>query len=521
MRSIGLVFKKQEMTIVSLREGIRDVFFEGYRIVPFMDFKAEEKEAAILHNLERFLKAHKGGKHNLFIALPRDSVLLRFLHMPLAVEEDLGKTLGYEMDRHTPFAADEVFYDYHIVQRFPENNMILVLLVTIKQETLEYYLDLLKKIKLAPRGIEITSTALFNVFQKAHAQPERLPDLSWLKRQPYFLPVAKRFPKVAALIKEPARQENRPGVNVLVEQLEKAYELNVAYDKGLYFSTIVPAEAAGPDDSREEQYFHDLYSRAMKSLITLPYSEATDAGVGVTLSGKEMTAGYLEQVPDDIRPQFSIMNRFPITVDSEHEGSINSILPLLSVPIGLALKGLKSVPLDINLIPPGRRPRKKRSKKKIGAAAAAVLFACLFVAYFIHDTRETERRLGVLNKQLLTMKQKVQSIEALQAKVEKIELYSTTIDTIRKKKMSKLDILAALTDVLPVDSWLTDFEFKSGQGAVKVSGFSVSASKLIPLLEESDIFEDVKFTSPITMDKREKKEKFKIEMKLSTKKETK
>jgi hypothetical protein len=69
---------------------------------------------------------------------------------------------------------------------------------------------------------------------------------------------------------------------------------------------------------------------------------------------------------------------------------------------------------------------------------------------------------------------------------------------------------------MPMDGWLSDFSYKVSDNKVKLSGYAVSASKLIPIFEESKLFENVKFTSPITTDRKSEKEKFRIEMTVSS-----
>lgn len=45
--------------------------------------------------------------------LLRGSILHRRVELPLAAAENLREVLGFEMDRHTPFNAEEVYFDYH------------------------------------------------------------------------------------------------------------------------------------------------------------------------------------------------------------------------------------------------------------------------------------------------------------------------------------------------------------------------------------------------------------------------
>ncbi|MEI6126546.1 MAG: PilN domain-containing protein [Pseudomonadota bacterium] len=515
MKSIGLVFRKDELVMVSLKQGISAIYLEGYRVLPLQDFKDEEKDEAVLHNLQRFLKIYKGGD-NLFIALPRDAVLVKFLHLPAAVEENLRATLGYELDKHTPFSFDEVYFDYHILKQIPESNLLYVMLITVKKEVVDYYLNLLKKIKIKPQGIEITTTALFNVFQKAQSAPEQrtaLPLPAGIKER-YVSSLARLVPQLAGLIKTPGDHALHPRINILVEYLDKNnYELAIADENSLYYSQVLPCAGQTGADS---QHFRELYANGAQGIINLPYSHTGDEHtLGFFLSGREMGKENLESISEDMRPHFSLMRELPVRLDKYKDEAIAAALPLIAVPVGLALKGLQGMACDINFIPQPLRPKRKRSKRKMLALAGIVLFCLAGTGFFVKSTLHMKSRLAVLNAEVGELKAQVQTIENLQKEAQKIEQFSAAIKSIRDNDISKLKLLEELTRIIPEDSWLTEFAYKADEKKVKLSGFAVSAAKLIPLLEESPVFDSVKFTSPITADKRTNKDRFRLEMNVS------
>ena len=51
------------------------------------------------------------------LLLPGDKVLAKSLSLPLAAEENLREVLAFEMDRQTPFTADQVYYDFTVTGR--------------------------------------------------------------------------------------------------------------------------------------------------------------------------------------------------------------------------------------------------------------------------------------------------------------------------------------------------------------------------------------------------------------------
>lgn len=113
------------------------------------------------------------------------------------------------------------------------------------------------------------------------------------------------------------------------------------------------------------------------------------------------------------------------------------------------------------------------------------------------------------------MKLKAMNVEKLRERAERIEASAVTTEKIKSSDPGKLKFLEELTLIIPMDGWLSDFSYTASGNKINLSGYAVSASKLIPILEESKLFENVKFTSPITTDRKTEKEKFRIEMKVS------
>ena len=63
------------------------------------------------------------------VLMPEGKVLTRPLVLPLAAEENLREVLGFEMDQHTPFQVDKVYYDFVVTGRDAERQELLVDLV--------------------------------------------------------------------------------------------------------------------------------------------------------------------------------------------------------------------------------------------------------------------------------------------------------------------------------------------------------------------------------------------------------
>jgi general secretion pathway protein L len=66
------------------------------------------------------------GAPRVAVALPARQVLRKQLVLPMAVEENLRRTLAYDLDRHTPFRPDQVYFDATVIGRDPVKKTIQV-----------------------------------------------------------------------------------------------------------------------------------------------------------------------------------------------------------------------------------------------------------------------------------------------------------------------------------------------------------------------------------------------------------
>ena len=71
------------------------------------------------------------------LCLTDEHVFSRSLVLPMAAEENLREVLSFEMDRHTPFSADQVYYDYLVEERSKEKGTLNVKVFVVLKEKLD------------------------------------------------------------------------------------------------------------------------------------------------------------------------------------------------------------------------------------------------------------------------------------------------------------------------------------------------------------------------------------------------
>ena len=88
------------------------------------------------------------------LQLPADLLLERDTILPLAAEADLDRVIAFEMDRLTPFGADELFWTCATIQRDTVRQRLHVRVTVVRRAQVEPILEALAQAGLAPVRIE-------------------------------------------------------------------------------------------------------------------------------------------------------------------------------------------------------------------------------------------------------------------------------------------------------------------------------------------------------------------------------
>ena len=123
-----------------------------------LDALSTEQDAHIQQQRVReLLIQHELTEVNRDLLLEESVVLRNEVVMPLATEANLRQALAYEMDRHTPFEADEVFYNWKVLNRDREAGQLHFELFATPREPVEAKIEVLNRLGLSPTGVDIAT----------------------------------------------------------------------------------------------------------------------------------------------------------------------------------------------------------------------------------------------------------------------------------------------------------------------------------------------------------------------------
>jgi general secretion pathway protein L len=115
-----------------------------------------EAPAASRTAFARSIRGIKLGKTEVVLELPAEQVLQRTVDLPLAAAENLREVLGFEMDRHTPFKAEDVAFDYRVVSADRQTKRVLVDLTVAPRAAVEHAGRMAAALGLAPDRVSVS-----------------------------------------------------------------------------------------------------------------------------------------------------------------------------------------------------------------------------------------------------------------------------------------------------------------------------------------------------------------------------
>lgn len=400
------------------------------------------------------------------VGLPRRFVTMRSVSMPAVGEEELQGILDYEVERHVPFPPEEAQYDFQVLERNAEK--ATVLLAAARKEEVGRYLALLQEAGITPTAVGVSTVASLNALlynQGRGAEP----------------------------------------VTALIDLRDGEAELGVARQGVLQYSRYLTLGPAAPLDV--------LAPEISALLAPLEANGGPHAG-RISVSGPGVGRGDLLHhlaertgLPVEFLQPFQRIKARGVDPQTAHS---------LGAAVGLALNGLVALPLDIDLLPKELAPPRRDSSLAMTLRLLALIVA-LGLAYLVNGAIRERRALAELTVTLNRVQAEAAKVESLKGEVASLSGQIATLQTIDREEVRKLDVLRELFQILPKGVTLTLFMVEKREA--KIGGIITgSASDLISILEQSPLFENAQFTSPVAQRGAEGQE-FQIKALLEARKE--
>lgn len=171
----------------------------------------------------------------------------------------------------------------------------------------------------------------------------------------------------------------------------------------------------------------------------------------------------------------------------------------------------------INLMPPASGPARRSAVERLAFLLTVVALGLSAVAVAL-PLAQRQQGLETINTLLETAKAEAKAATVLRQRIDRRVTDSRFLSDKRRATPTAIRAISEITRLLPDDSWVGTLRINGD--SVQITGFSAAASSLIGILQNSPLFEAVKFRSPVTQDARLGVERFSISATLAPPKET-
>jgi Tfp pilus assembly protein PilN len=374
-------------------------------------------------------------QRRLRVGLDRSLTVVKVFELPRAEGSNLGEMVRFELDRHVPFAAEDVAYDWRL-NPGRADGPLRVLVGACERRRVDQVLGLVREARRRPATLSVACHDLCGL----------LPRKIEAKRAVWA-----------------HRHDGRTDLVFLGRGVVR-------------LSRTVPPETP-----------HELVSEIQRSLALLQWRDCEALWISGDESERFLSPPSLAELGAAVSaPPYATDVR--ALVESLPEERHGAAVLALAVAVG-------SRRPRIDFLPPALRPRRASPTQLITAAMLAVT-ALLGLGVLGAQVWQRERYVTRLSQEIKRLDPEVKAVERLAAETAQKKRLIAALQGVQARSLRPLPFMRDLTALVPQDSWLQAVNMDT-QG-VEIVGQAETASALIPALEASPWLERVEFTSPVT-----------------------
>ncbi len=148
--------KKNQWVLSSFGSvGLRDAFTESREIV---------NHTVIARAITEALAQAKVSAKDICSSIVGSGVIIKNLSLVITDMKELNDQVLWEAEQYIPFDISEVAIDYQVLKK-SKDNQVEVILVAVKRDFLDAYVDVIKEAKLNPKIMDVEVFALQNCFE--------------------------------------------------------------------------------------------------------------------------------------------------------------------------------------------------------------------------------------------------------------------------------------------------------------------------------------------------------------------
>jgi Tfp pilus assembly PilM family ATPase len=484
-KSIGIDFQKEITSIALLGKTLQGMELLDYHIWQNGSNGSEESERQLIASLNDFME--RNGLKNIrgAFCFPRHDIILKYIDIPTPKKENIKDILEYEIERHVPLTKDEIYYDFQIIKQ-REENLYNVLIAVSRKSQVDHCINLLKEASIIPSMVSLSTVSNFNL-------------LSFI-------------------------DYDRKILNAVIEISFRGVNISFILDNSVVYTRSITTSG---NDAWKKSLLDEIVSNVVLEAAAKNFTEFLIREINLSLAScREIVS---EQVIDCFYLSGGGLLTEPVKKHLEQRitGKVQLLDPLIKLQsrnydisekdrnflanaIGAGIQNHIKSEFYINFLPEALKKYAQDHSLKTMLILSGIFVFVLFITFASAFFKEY-LTLNDIENEIKKIKKEVIIADNFEREYEQISRQQLFLKEIQTSNPSRLIILKELTTILPSDVWLQNLVIK--QSAAVITGTADSTSKLVPLLEQSDLFTDVHFVDSISHVKDREQFKMKLPLK--------
>ena len=433
---LGIAVGSHAVSFVHSTKRFFQVGLKTTRTVPLPETAADHLPA-IRWALDDFLADIETLPDQTVLCLPRKEASVSRLVVPEAARGSLEQVVRYEVERLLPFREEEIYYDYVTTEEGGEERRLGVVIFCFPRQTVDPLVNLLVEHNLRPQSVTLSSAA--------HATT------------------------LSACCPVEDRQQ------VLAAREDGNLELNF------------------------------LHERQLVASHTVPIARVAEAGMWADTLAHSIARNFPGSAPDTI-PVFTWDGHgtLPVSVEPERDlaHAAQEQFPVVAADGAMSVVTCSAIGASLQAVGEGEEvnvlPAESRAhREKLLSPLTLVFVGCILVLSLVWAASvmiQDRRALNRVRDQIHTLAPAVRQVQDDEAVAQRLQAQLQTLRSETRIRLTPL--LKDMSERIPQQVYLTNFQFKSGKVELTGVARSGSASDLVGALEASPCLHDVAPKAP-------------------------
>ncbi len=453
-KSLAVVLEKGRLSVALGSVLFSRVTVRGVRDYPFAagKFPEPEETATSLVLAANELRAARPG---VTLIIPKSWAVVTTTEFPATIRENIAEVVAYELDRITPFSADDAYYDFAVLKETAGRLTLLVM--AARADAVKPYIRALNEKGFTVERLTVGLAGIGTLCQRTAGSRDSL---------------------------------------VLIAD-------DTGYEAGLFAGGLPVQTSSGNFPPGGEAVMVEAINTELEAFVEQAKKQGYNPTVFALLKDARPTLAEL----------FKLKVRMPVQMLTAAQAGVSSSPSSGGIPFAAAgglLQSLWPKSRGLNLLRKGLEPR-----RKVPVALTILLLCCLaglWIFYMVAPLRFEERRITEISRQIASRKDEVRKVEAMKKEADAVSAEVGLINGFKQDKAMTINLLRELTTILPKTTWLT--RTRITETTVELEGYASAATELLPKLEASQYFKKVEFASPTFRDARMNADRFMIKMEI-------